>query len=119
MDRARQQDYFDCCDARSASGLGQSLHFCDVRVVSAFPLTPTKSRTSRRVVEGPRTMKHVTNAHPNSGTGQMGVVGKLIWIRICPHGETCSSGCSWILSDCIRTGCWNSMVEHKCGYRKR
>jgi len=37
-------------------------------------------------------------------------------LRICPHGETCSAGCSSIRSECLRTGCWTSMVEHKCGY---
>ena len=32
---------------------GQKLHFCDVRVVSAFPAMATGQRTSRQVGSGP------------------------------------------------------------------
>ena len=39
-------------------------------------------------------------------------------LRICPHGEHCVPGCHHVFAKCLRTGCWASMIEHKCGYRR-
>lgn len=40
-------------------------------------------------------------------------------LRVCPHGERCGPGCAEVLSNCVRSGCWDSMIEHSCGYIKR
>jgi hypothetical protein len=40
-------------------------------------------------------------------------------LRVCPHGERCRPGCTEVFSNCVRSGCWDSMIEHACGYIKR
>ena len=40
-------------------------------------------------------------------------------LQVCPHGKHCPHACARVLSKCLRTGCWDSMIEDSCRYKKR
>ena len=40
-------------------------------------------------------------------------------LQVCPHGKHCPHACARVLSKCLRTGCWDSMIEHSCRYKRR